>query len=168
MNHAGHFIAWMIPFCIGLAACTAEVSDPSPASPGDTASAEPEHTGVRQQALSYRYCSSSATDCDWGCDCQNNQCVPDGFGPPNPDCGAPPQRACTTYSDCAWGCDCTGGVCVQDGFGPPNPDCSAPPQRACTTYSDCAWGCDCTGGVCVQDGFGPPNPFCYLPPSNAK
>jgi hypothetical protein len=83
-----------------------------------------ESVGVVQQELTYRYCTSDY-NCAAGCDCVSNQCVPDGFGPANPDCGV---RLCSDEYDCAMGCNCDGFKCVPDGFGPPNEDCSDPNQ----------------------------------------
>jgi hypothetical protein len=81
-----------------------------------------ETEGVAEQELTYRFCSAGQ-DCASGCICADNQCVPDGFGPANPDCGV---RLCSTGQDCASGCICADNQCVPDGFGPANPDCSAP------------------------------------------
>ncbi|WP_375756935.1 hypothetical protein [Corallococcus exercitus] len=101
---------------------------------GDSASQEPD-TGpavvesVTESALTYRYCGSN-NDCDLGCACDANQCVPNGFGPPHPDCGTPPQRECSTGADCRSGCICSAGVCAPDGFGPPSEGCHLPPPDA--------------------------------------
>ncbi|PTL77262.1 hypothetical protein [Vitiosangium sp. GDMCC 1.1324] len=85
--------------------------------------------GVSEAALTYRYCSSGL-DCGLGCVCQANQCVNDGFGPPNPDCGSPPVRSCTTSSDCRSACTCVSGKCQPDGFSPPYGYCHLPPPDA--------------------------------------
>ena len=94
-----------------VAACSNAVLSPSS-----------EAVGVMEQELTYRFCTSGQ-NCAAGCLCDSNQCVPDGFGPANPDCGV---RFCSAGNPCAAGCNCVNSQCAPDGFGPPNPDCSAP------------------------------------------
>lgn len=84
---------------------------------------------VTESALTYRYCAGE-NDCDSGCACQANQCVPDGFGPTHPDCGTPPRRECSTGADCRSSCICSAGYCAPDGFSPPSPYCHLPPPDA--------------------------------------
>jgi len=112
-----------------------------------------ERVGVAQQELTYRYCASDY-NCAAGCDCVSNQCVPDGFSPPNEDCGV---RICSSNYDCASGCDCDGFKCVPDGFGPPNEDCSDPNQESQPPPPTCDQcgpnqGCHC-GNFCWPYGY---------------
>lgn len=107
-----------------------------------------ENIGTAEQELTYRYCTSYS-DCAIGCVCASNQCVPDGFGPSNPDCGV---RLCSDNYDCAAGCGCDGFQCVPDGFGPANPDCSDPNQPSQEPLPGCGscpsgLGCRC-GDFC--------------------
>lgn len=96
---------------------------------GEVAAPPSETMAVAEGALTYRYCSSNL-DCGGNCMCDANQCVPNGFGPANPDCGAPPVRECTTGADCRSGCICSSGTCQSNGFSPPNPYCHLPPPDA--------------------------------------
>lgn len=108
-------------------ATTALGGDASPAA-GSLASA-PDSTATL-------YCSQN-NDCSSGCLCYDGYCQPDGFGPPNPYCDEPPERACVGDSNCQSGCDCIGGICQPDGFGPINTNCHMPP--ADTYENDDVW-----------------------------
>lgn len=108
---------------LGLSLFTAACGPSTSASEAEPVA---ESAAVSEEALTYRYCQIRE-DCAQGCVCSQNQCLPDGFGPPNPDCGIAPQRACNTAQDCQGGCICRNGYCAQDGFGPPNPYCHRAP-----------------------------------------
>ncbi|MCY1032647.1 hypothetical protein OV207_14345 [Corallococcus sp. BB11-1] len=119
----------LIPLVFGLALLSAACGDTTSLE-RDTGSASAEAVAESESSLTtYRYCASSL-DCAGACMCSANQCVPDGFGPPNPDCGAPPQRECSTGADCRDSCICSAGFCAPDGFSPPSPFCHLPPPDA--------------------------------------
>lgn len=84
----------------------------------DAASESTERTGVVEQELTYRYCTT-AYDCASAdaCECVNNQCVPDGFGPAHPDCGAAPPCSPSSCSP-GWDCHC-GDQCWPAGYACP-------------------------------------------------
>ena len=112
---------------LGLALLSVACGDTAPLEP-DTAPAG--EVAVTESALTYRYCTDGSVDCDSGCTCTANQCVPNGFGPTHPDCGAPPRRECSTGADCRSSCICSAGYCAPNGFSPPSPYCHLPPPDA--------------------------------------
>ncbi|MGH1340343.1 MAG: hypothetical protein ACRBN8_02235 [Nannocystales bacterium] len=85
----------------------------------------PSFTDGPRSTATLRACNGHF-DCQSGCSCNvSGVCVPDGFGPANPNCSNPPLSICANEMECQHGCDCVSGTCVPDGFGPANPNCGA-------------------------------------------